>query len=326
MAFTLNCTHCGCLVTAPNPAPGQTYAGKKGRCLSCGGIVELAPANVDNYDLQDVSEASGAPRAAQAPSPAAPPQSIPGPSPAEMPAMIKPEAPPASRVPIPTKAVAPPAHASPSPATPLPIPSPVRPRAPVIPDDLAATRQASIRAVEPQKSSGFKVFLIAFAILLLLCGGGVAVTAFILWPKIAGLGSESRANIAKANSQLILLAQRTYFTANAQYAQSVEELRQALGPNADKVLGPDGGYQFKILKAQGSNAPGGAKSYFDANGRMTQGFAILAYPQDLSAASSTIIITGMDGRMHRMDVAPVLADQVRKLEIYDPNPHWKNMQ
>ncbi|HJS88506.1 MAG TPA: DUF2950 domain-containing protein, partial [Steroidobacteraceae bacterium] len=37
------------------------------------------------------------------------------------------------------------------------------------------------------------------------------------------------------------------------------------------------GYYFRILTGQGANAPGGARSYL-ADGRMTRGFALLAYP------------------------------------------------
>src|SRR5262249_46733013 len=46
---------------------------------------------------------------------------------------------------------------------------------------------------------------------------------------------------------------------------------------------PFHGYIYKLLPGQGSNAPGGALNYV-VNGRMTRGFAILAYPVDYRAS------------------------------------------
>jgi hypothetical protein len=40
---------------------------------------------------------------------------------------------------------------------------------------------------------------------------------------------------------------------------------------------PFHGYYFAMLTKQGSDAPGGAKDYI-ANGKMTGGFAVVAYP------------------------------------------------
>src|ERR1700677_3690748 len=42
---------------------------------------------------------------------------------------------------------------------------------------------------------------------------------------------------------------------------------------------PYRGYYFHILTQQGKHAPGGAKSYI-ANGKMTEGFAFVAYPAE----------------------------------------------
>ena len=58
-------------------------------------------------------------------------------------------------------------------------------------------------------------------------------------------------------------------------AQAVEE-----GYPGDIKAGrniPYQGYYFRVLKAQGPNAPGGAKNYME-DGRMTGGFALVAWP------------------------------------------------
>ena len=48
---------------------------------------------------------------------------------------------------------------------------------------------------------------------------------------------------------------------------------------------PYEGYYFRILKAQGSNGDGGARSYIHS-GRMTGGFALIAWPAVSSSAAS----------------------------------------
>ena len=49
--------------------------------------------------------------------------------------------------------------------------------------------------------------------------------------------------------------------------------------------GPFRGYYFQILTRQGENASGGAKNYV-VNGKMTRGFAFLAYPVEYASLGS----------------------------------------
>jgi hypothetical protein len=54
----------------------------------------------------------------------------------------------------------------------------------------------------------------------------------------------------------------------------------AAGYGADKSSEgprPFHGYFYKVLAAQGDRAPGGAKSYLN-DGRLTEGFALVAWP------------------------------------------------
>src|SRR5262249_23507249 len=46
---------------------------------------------------------------------------------------------------------------------------------------------------------------------------------------------------------------------------------------------PFHGYYYKVLTGQGADAPGGALDYV-ADGKMTRGFAFLAYPADYRAS------------------------------------------
>jgi len=51
---------------------------------------------------------------------------------------------------------------------------------------------------------------------------------------------------------------------------------------------PEGGYYFRILKAQGPNGDGGAKSYIQV-GHMTGGFALIAWPAPFDARADTVM-------------------------------------
>jgi len=52
---------------------------------------------------------------------------------------------------------------------------------------------------------------------------------------------------------------------------------------------PYRGYFFRILTRQGKNGPGGAKNYI-VNGKMTEGFAFVAYPAEyMSSGVMTFI-------------------------------------
>jgi hypothetical protein len=54
---------------------------------------------------------------------------------------------------------------------------------------------------------------------------------------------------------------------------------------------PFHGYYFKVLTRQGKNTPGGAKNYM-TGGKMTKGFAFLAYPAEYrSSGVMTFMIT-----------------------------------
>src|SRR5579863_5336960 len=63
------------------------------------------------------------------------------------------------------------------------------------------------------------------------------------------------------------------------------------------------GYSLRVLTAQGSDAPGGAKSYV-VNGKMTGGFAILATPVKYGETGIMTFMTGMDGVVYERDLGP----------------------
>ncbi len=67
---------------------------------------------------------------------------------------------------------------------------------------------------------------------------------------------------------------------------------------------PYHGYYYKILKAQGKDAAGGAYNYM-ANGHMIGGFALIAYPARYGVSGVKSFIVNQDGVVHEMDLARI---------------------
>jgi Protein of unknown function (DUF2950) len=101
---------------------------------------------------------------------------------------------------------------------------------------------------------------------------------------------------------------------------SAEDERQAKG--ATKERSPFHGYFFRILTAQGAAAPGGAKDYI-ANGEMSGGFALVAWPAQYDVTGVMTFIVNQDGRIHEKDLGPDTANAVRAVTLYDPDASWK---
>jgi len=81
------------------------------------------------------------------------------------------------------------------------------------------------------------------------------------------------------------------------------------------------GYIFKTLRAQGPNAPGGARSYVK-DGLMTGGFALLAWPIDYGNSGIMTFIVNQQGIVFEKDLGPETAKLAPAIEAYDPDDSW----
>lgn len=81
------------------------------------------------------------------------------------------------------------------------------------------------------------------------------------------------------------------------------------------------GYYFHILTAQGPHAPGGERNYL-ANGRMTGGFALLAYPAQYGDSGIMTFIVNQDGIVFEKNLGPKTAASAAAIARYDPDPSW----
>lgn len=84
---------------------------------------------------------------------------------------------------------------------------------------------------------------------------------------------------------------------------------------------PYHGYYFRILKAQGPHAYAGAKDYI-VDGKMTGGFAILAYPAEYGASGVMTFQVSRRGTVFQKDLGESTADTAKAIKAFDPDSSW----
>ncbi len=87
---------------------------------------------------------------------------------------------------------------------------------------------------------------------------------------------------------------------------------------------PYHGYLYKILTAQGKDAPGGARSYLK-DGRMTEGYALVAWPAKYDDTGVMTFIVNQDGVVYQKDLGPGTAAAARAINAYDPDAGWSKV-
>jgi hypothetical protein len=85
---------------------------------------------------------------------------------------------------------------------------------------------------------------------------------------------------------------------------------------------PFHGYYFKILKAQGEHANGGAFDYV-ADGKMVLGFALVAYPAKYGASGIKSFIVNQEGVIYEKDLGEETALAAAAMTRFDPDPAWR---
>jgi len=88
---------------------------------------------------------------------------------------------------------------------------------------------------------------------------------------------------------------------------------------------PYHGYFYKILKAQGKNAPGGAYDYL-VKGSMIGGFALVAYPAEYGNSGVMTFIVNHDGVIYEKNLGKETAKIAGAMSKYDPDKTWKKME
>lgn len=84
---------------------------------------------------------------------------------------------------------------------------------------------------------------------------------------------------------------------------------------------PYHGYYYRVVTAQGKNAPGGARNYV-ANGKLIGGIGLVAYPAGYLASGVKTFICNMDGIVYEKDLGPDTKAVATKIKAYDPDSSW----
>ncbi len=84
---------------------------------------------------------------------------------------------------------------------------------------------------------------------------------------------------------------------------------------------PYHGYFYRILLAQGPDAPGGAYD-FVVRGHMIGGFALVAYPASYGASGIMTFIVNQDGVVYQKDLGSKTAQAANAMKTYNPDRTW----
>lgn len=125
---------------------------------------------------------------------------------------------------------------------------------------------------------------------------------------------------------------------NGLYWKSVDgEPKSPVGPLVASAVaegyskGRDGaptpyrGYYFRILTRQGKDAPGGGKNYI-VNGKMTEGFAFVAYPAKYRSSGVMTFIVNEDGVVYEKDLGKRTDVLAKAIKEYNPNSSWRKAE
>ncbi len=96
-------------------------------------------------------------------------------------------------------------------------------------------------------------------------------------------------------------------------------------PSREGAPTPYRGYFYRTLTSQGANAPGGAKSYI-VDGKMTGGFAFVAYPAKYRSSGVMTFIVNQDGVVYQKDLGKQTDVLAKAMKEYNPDSSWQKVE
>jgi hypothetical protein len=96
----------------------------------------------------------------------------------------------------------------------------------------------------------------------------------------------------------------------------------ATGEGYQNKTEPFHGYYYRVLTAQGTAAPGGAKSYI-VDGKMTQGFGFIAYPGQYRNSGVMTFVVNLNGVIYEKDLGPKTDDLAKAMTAINPDKTWR---
>ena len=94
---------------------------------------------------------------------------------------------------------------------------------------------------------------------------------------------------------------------------------------AGKKPVPYHGYFFRILTAQGPDAPGGTRTYM-VKGQMIGGFALIAYPAVYGDSGIQTFLVDHRGIVYEKDLGAATATLAAQITRFNPDKTWKPVQ
>jgi hypothetical protein len=107
-------------------------------------------------------------------------------------------------------------------------------------------------------------------------------------------------------------------------AQAAAEGRQ-VGKDAAGQSSPFHGYYFRILTAQGPDAPGGAQDYM-VDGKMSRGFALVAWPATYDVTGVMTFLVNQEGTVREKDLGTGTDAAARTMPAFNPDASWTAAQ
>jgi len=96
------------------------------------------------------------------------------------------------------------------------------------------------------------------------------------------------------------------------------------GYKVGEQAAPYHGYYYRILKGQGSNAPGGALNYV-VKDKMIGGFALIAYPAEYGNSGVMTFMVNHAGTVYQKDLGPRTESMAKRTYLFDPDQTWKKV-
>ncbi len=88
---------------------------------------------------------------------------------------------------------------------------------------------------------------------------------------------------------------------------------------------PYHGYLYRILKAQGAAAKGGAKNYL-SDGNLSGGVGLVAYPAEYKVSGVMTFVINQDGVAYEKDLGEKTAEIAKAMTEYNPDSTWHKVK
>lgn len=88
---------------------------------------------------------------------------------------------------------------------------------------------------------------------------------------------------------------------------------------------PFHGYYYRILTAQGKDAPGGSYDYL-VNGKMIGGYALIAYPSRWGASGVMTFMCSHEGTVYQRNFGADTPEIANKVMSFDPDATWTKVE